>query len=57
VIRGWSSGPSEQPFISNPIRGESLDVALAYIKGKDGESEEAHANSSSLLYELAGAQN
>jgi hypothetical protein len=29
---------------------ESLDVALAYFKGKDAESEEAqeHANSSSL---------
>ena len=31
-------------------RFESLDVALAYLKGKDAESEEAqeHANSSSL---------
>jgi hypothetical protein len=31
-------------------RGESLDVTLAYLKGKDAESEEAqeHANSSSL---------
>jgi hypothetical protein len=29
---------------------ESLDVTLAYLKGKDAESEEAqeHANSSSL---------
>jgi hypothetical protein len=35
-----------------PIRlgHESLDVMLAYLKGKDAESEEAqeHANSSSL---------
>jgi len=31
-------------------RHESLDVTLAYLKGKDAESEEAqeHANSSSL---------
>ena len=31
-------------------RGESLDVTLAHLKGKDAESEEAreHANSSSL---------
>jgi hypothetical protein len=30
--------------------GESLDVTLAYLKGKDAESEEAqeHADSSSL---------
>lgn len=34
------------------IRGESLDVPLAYLKGKDAESEEAqeHANSSLALY-------
>lgn len=33
-----------------PPRNESLDVTLAYLKGKDAESEEAqeHANSSSL---------
>ena len=31
-------------------RGESRDLALAYFKGKDAESEKAqeHANSSSL---------
>ena len=31
---------------------ESLDVTLAYLKGKDAESEEAqeHANSSSLAH-------
>jgi hypothetical protein len=27
---------------------ELLDVTLGYLKGKDAESEEAHANSSSL---------
>jgi len=34
----------------NQPRHESLDVTLAYLKGKDAESEEAqeHANSSSL---------
>lgn len=33
-----------------PPGHESLDVTLAYLKGKDAESEEAqeHANSSSL---------
>ena len=37
-----------------PLGHQSLDVTLAYLKGKDAESEEAqeHANSSSLaLYE------
>jgi hypothetical protein len=35
---------------SNCLRHESLDVTLAYLKGKDAECEEAeeHANSSSL---------
>jgi hypothetical protein len=34
----------------NHLGHESLDVTLAYLKGKDAESEEAqeHANSSSL---------
>jgi len=34
----------------NLLGHESLDVTLAYLKGKDAESEEAqeHANSSSL---------
>ena len=34
----------------NSFGHESLDVTLAYLKGKDAESEEAqeHANSSSL---------
>ena len=33
---------------------ESLDVTLAYLKGKDAESEEAqeHANSSSLALRI-----
>jgi hypothetical protein len=38
-----------------PLGHESLDVTLAHLKGKDGESEEApeHANNSSLaLYAL-----
>jgi hypothetical protein len=37
----WHNGISKR---------ESLDVTLAYLKGKDAESEEAqeHANSSSL---------
>lgn len=36
------------------LRHESLDVTLAYLKGKDAESEEAqdHANSSSLAHWL-----
>jgi hypothetical protein len=35
---------------------ESLDVTLAYLKGKDAESEEAqeHANSSSLALYASG---
>lgn len=39
------AAPRSQPRIR-----ESLDVTLAYLKGKDAESEEAqeHANSSSL---------
>jgi hypothetical protein len=34
----------------NRLGHESLDVTLAYLKGKDAESEEAqeHANNSSL---------
>ena len=37
-------------FHHGPLRHESLDVTLAYLKGKEVESEEAqeHANSSSL---------
>ena len=44
----------EESILVNTIRirlgHESLDVTLAYLKGKDAESEEAqeHANSSSL---------
>ena len=52
----WIVGNREvDPVVSmNTIRirlgHESLDVTLAYLKGKDAESEEAqeHANSSSL---------
>ena len=44
--------PNDAYVNTNPIRlgHESLDVTLAYLKGKDAESEEAqeHANSSSL---------
>jgi hypothetical protein len=38
-------------FFADLWEHESLDVTLAYLKGKDAESEEAqeHANSSSLV--------
>jgi len=47
--RKLTSGTQELQ-LAIPIRYESLDVTLAYLKGKDAESEEAqeHANSSSL---------
>jgi len=52
---GWSANQKLALAASvNTIRirlgHESLDVTLAYLKGKDAESEEAqeHANSSSL---------
>lgn len=62
---GWSSDLGTARFVGNPevdprdvrvntirirLGHESLDVTLAYLKGKDAESEEAqeHANSSSL---------
>jgi hypothetical protein len=39
----------DEEFV-NLIAAKALDVTLAYLKGKDAESEEAqeHANSSSL---------
>jgi hypothetical protein len=45
----WSSGVALRKDDPHPPR-ESLGVTLAYLKGKDAESEEAqeHANSSSL---------
>jgi hypothetical protein len=45
---GRSSG--QELWLANPTGGESMDVTLAYLKGKDAESEEAqeHANSSRL---------
>jgi hypothetical protein len=44
--------------ISVRLGHELLDVALTYLKGKDGESEEAHeyANSSLAPYALKGSQ-
>jgi len=54
-VRGlWPGDESSQVAPVNTIRirlgHESLDVTLAYLKGKDAESEEAqeHASSSSL---------
>ena len=54
-VLGWSANRKLAEIASmNTIRirlgHESLDVPLAYLKGKDAESEEAqeHANSSSL---------
>ena len=50
--KGAFSDPSEPRSSAHPNRlgHESLHVTLAYLKGKDAESEEAqeHANSSSL---------
>jgi hypothetical protein len=47
-----ANGHSLKRRTANPNRfnHESLDVTLAYLRGKDAESEEAqeHANSSSL---------
>ena len=55
-VSWWIVGNRNLPEVAstNMIRirlgHESLDVTLAYLKGKDSESEEAqeHANSSSL---------
>lgn len=56
IMGGWSATRTLTQVASiNTIRirlgRESLDVTLAYLKGKDAESEEAqeHANSSSLV--------
>jgi len=38
--RNVASG-ARQSQLANPARRESLDVTLAYLKGKDAESEEA----------------
>jgi len=46
-------GNSEvKPIIRIRMRHESLDVTLAYLKGKDAESEEAqgHASHLALFY-------
>jgi hypothetical protein len=50
VSFGRSSRFGRPPSKSGSVT-ESLHVTLAYLKGKDAESEEAqeHANSSSLL--------
>jgi hypothetical protein len=51
VVSHPETGPSwRMSTIQIRLGHESVDVTLAYLKGKDAESEEAqeHANSSSL---------
>jgi hypothetical protein len=56
VVPAWSANRklaevSQLKTIRIRLGHESLDVTLAYLKGKDAESEEAqeHANNSSLV--------
>ena len=50
VPRGWSAARKFTRLFQQTNGQQSLDVTLAYLKGKDAESEEAqeHANGSSL---------
>jgi hypothetical protein len=50
VVPQKLASDAREQQLAHPGRFESLDVTLAYLKGKDAESEEAqeHANSSSL---------
>jgi hypothetical protein len=52
VVGQPAVGVASMTTIRIHLGHESLDVTLAYLKGKDAESEEAqeHANSSLALY-------